>query len=357
MCTRILNNIDLNWVTVGRNFDWEFPLTSSVFRSPIGASRTGLSEKEMESAQLKRDQVLTWTVLYSSISILIGTDTEGYGMSDGLNTKGLVVNVLYDATTSWGETIADEQKALGLLRWGQFVLDSFAKVRDVVRYFESQPVFFVSGAVPGDDESETELHLIISDQYGDSAIIGIKQGKAIIHHSKKYTVATNQPEYKTQLSMMNYWHYQWNLNGTNNPTPVFTAPGGETPVQRFQRACFYRQLTSYDSVGTNRVAQVKGMVSTCAVPLLCSTSNAIGSNQVDLEKEDPIAATLWTSICDSTKQKYYFFDGMQLGSVWFDVTTSVDQCEITLLSNATYSLGFMSNGDSILKDCKDPFSH
>lgn len=359
MCTRILNNIVPEWITVGRNFDWEFPLTSSIFRSPVGIKRIGLSREEMQAAEISNNQVLEWKVKYSSISILIGTDSEGYGTSDGLNSEGLAINVLYDATTSCAKAITKGQQALSLLRWGQFVLDSFDNVRDVVRYFRNQSVFFVNGMVPGDEASETELHLTVSDKDGDSTVIGIKNGTAVIHHSKSYTVATNQPEYSDQLNMMHYWHYQWNLKGTNNPTPVYTVPGGETPVQRFERACFYRQLTGYSANDINRVAQVKGMVGTCAVPLLCSTLNAIEANGFNQEKieQEPIAATIWTSISDSTNLKYYFFDAMHLGSVWFDVCRISSGCEIWLLSDATHGPSFMDNGDRMLKPCEDPFTY
>lgn len=36
MCTRILNNIDLSQVTVGRNLDWKFMLPAYLYRFVAG---------------------------------------------------------------------------------------------------------------------------------------------------------------------------------------------------------------------------------------------------------------------------------------------------------------------------------
>lgn len=359
MCTRIVNNISPDWVTTARNFDWEFPLTSSIFRSPVGMHRVGLSLQEIEKHHVRDDQVLSWTVKYSSISMLIGTENDGYGTTDGVNTEGLTANILYDATTSFDDNIAEGQKALSLIRWGQFVLDVFSSVQEAVTYFESQSVFFISGTVPGDATADTELHLTLSDKHGDSAIIGIKKGKADIHHSRNFTVATNQPDYQTQLQMMDYWLYQWNLKsaGAVNNTPVFTAPGGNTAVQRFQRACFYRLLTGSTSELIDRVAQVKAMIGTCSVPTLCSTFDALSSNKtIQKGDDDDISSTLWTSISDATNLKYYFFDGLHLGSVWFDVSAAAKCCAIWLVSDKEHGPGFMANGDHMLKECDDIYA-
>ncbi|BFM50042.1 linear amide C-N hydrolase [Marinomonas sp. THO17] len=360
MCTRIVNNIDTDWVTTARNFDWEFPLSSSIFRSPTGLERIGLSTAEIEKYNLQSHQVLTWQVKYSSISILIGTEEDGYGTTDGMNTEGLTANILYDATTTLNNHIAEGQKALSLIRWGQFVLDAFASVQEVVTYFKTQTVFFVSGTVPGDPTADTELYLTISDKIGDSAILGIKEGKIEIHHSKQYSVATNQPDYQTQLNMMNYWLFQWNLKsaGAINNTPSYTVPGGNTAVQRFQRACYYRLLTGVAKGFVDRVAQVKTMVGTCSVPTLCSTFGSISSNNtIHTQSEDDIPTTLWSSISDAANLKYYFFDELHVGAVWFDVAIEATECAIWLISDSIKGPGFKNNGDQMLKPCDDIYAY
>ncbi|WP_141650704.1 linear amide C-N hydrolase [Vibrio gazogenes] len=43
---------------------------------------------------------------------------------------------------------------------------------------------------------------------GKSAILEVKNSEVQIYCHENYTVMTNQPDYKTQIKMMDYWLYQ-----------------------------------------------------------------------------------------------------------------------------------------------------
>jgi penicillin V acylase-like amidase (Ntn superfamily) len=49
------------------------------------------------------------------------------------------------------------------------------------------------------------MHLVISDASGDSAVFGYVDGNLVIHHGKQYNVVTNSLTYDKQLAIMEYW--------------------------------------------------------------------------------------------------------------------------------------------------------
>ena len=49
------------------------------------------------------------------------------------------------------------------------------------------------------------MHLVVSDATGDSAVFEYVDGKLVIHHGKQYKVMTNSPTYDKQLAIMEYW--------------------------------------------------------------------------------------------------------------------------------------------------------
>ncbi|MCE2596693.1 linear amide C-N hydrolase [Motilimonas cestriensis] len=143
MCTRILNNINKNHVTVGRNMDWEFPLQATLFMHPAHGKRVGMSAAEAEKEGLDSSQVRRWKVKHATIATMVGDDINGYGFCDGMNDQGLVANALYDTTCTFGDgALAENQKGLSVLRWGQFILDRFASVSEAVNFLQKIKYYY-----------------------------------------------------------------------------------------------------------------------------------------------------------------------------------------------------------------------
>lgn len=294
MCTRILNNIDTNQVTVGRNLDWKFMLPAYLYRFAAGRYCMGISLEMMETLGVNDRQVLRWQAKYASIATLVGDDSSGFGASDGMNSEGLVVNALLDSGASYGDaTLSHNYKALSVLRWPQYVLDCFSSVNEVQDFFSSIDIRLISESVPGAPDSKARLHLAVSDKKGHSLIIEVSDGLMSFYSDDSYTVMTNQPSYPAQLQLMQYWLFQWNKSPESNLSPVYTTPGGCSPTQRFERACFYRYMHG-ESTLLDRLAQVRSMVTTCSIPLHCQLN----------EKQVPY--TLWSNLSDTKTLTYYF---------------------------------------------------
>ncbi len=310
MCTRVLNNIDVSHVTVGRCMDWEFMLPAYVYCQPANRYCQGLGSEQALELGIDKAHILTWQARYASVTTQVGEEGV-FGTDDGINEAGLVVNVLYDAGCDYGAVPSSgDFHALSVLRWGQFILDGFATVGSVLEYFKCHHIHLVSESVPGDESSGAELHVALSDAKGDSAVIELHDGKMVFYENPQYTVVTNQPSYETQLVMSQYWFYQWGLSEAINDNPVYTCPGGDTPVQRFQRACFYRYMHRTQEGRVDRLMQVRSMINTCAVPL---------GFQADNHGGDDSPYTLWLNLADSQQLRYYFLFTDRLGGLEFDV--------------------------------------
>ncbi|EHA1125447.1 linear amide C-N hydrolase [Vibrio navarrensis] len=341
MCTRILNNMDNKQVAVARNMDWEFHLDATLLLTPSGSNAVGMSKAERKKEGLMKKQVLQWQAKYASIATLLGDDEDGFGFCDGMNEKGFVANVLYDTNCSFYQgQLSDEQKGLSVLRWGQFMLDRFATVREAVSYFSfpepGMEICFFGGSVPGDPNAPAQVHAAISDQHGDSAILEIHDGKLTIYHHRDFTVMTNEPDYQTQLNLDTYWRYQWNKTETKNPNPVFTAPGGHTSVQRFERASYYRLLQNQSLSHVDRVAQVAAMISPCKIP---QGFEALHPNNLEEQIEKKIGVTfnsftLWTNISDCRKKRYYLQSNDNIQTVWVEFPKSFEQAQSLCLDAA-----------------------
>lgn len=74
------------------------------------------------------------------------------------------------------------------------------------------------------------LHLAITDETGNTAILEYLDGKLNIHEGKEYRVMTNSPRYEEQLAINRYWE---EIGG------LVMLPGTNRASDRFVRASFY----------------------------------------------------------------------------------------------------------------------
>ena len=91
------------------------------------------------------------------------------GPAEGMNEKGLVVNELALVESDYGKP-AEGAKVISLSTWPQYVLDNFATVAEAVadlrkENFRVQTVHIGTGR-------PANMHLVISDPSGDSAVLG-----------------------------------------------------------------------------------------------------------------------------------------------------------------------------------------
>lgn len=306
MCTRVFNNDPKTIFTTGRNMDWAEQLDTSMYLFPKGSERTGLSK-----ADAQQIEPIGWEAKYESVVSMVG----GIASSDGINSAGLVANVLYQSDCEYVDPDHYAgKKGLSTLRWVQYVLDNFKNVRQVVKAFKNNNELVIVGAnvpQPTGDGAPALLHLSVSDRSGNSVIIEVNDGKFDVMSSPAYKVMTNDPKFRHQLRLNAYWEWQWNT--TENTHPSDTLPGSPFSPDRFATASYY--VNHLEAVKTEReaVAQMFTVIQNASVPM-----GFVPSTTSDLA-EPNISQTLWSTVSSHKSLRYYFRDVMQPNVFWTDL--------------------------------------
>ncbi|WP_125562888.1 linear amide C-N hydrolase [Pseudoalteromonas rubra] len=321
MCTRVFNNGQRDYLATARNMDWMYPLPTSFFAFDKGLSKTGLAESDG-----CMDEALKWCSAYSSIVAMVGDERSGWAASDGLNSMGLVANVLYDSGASYGQaSFRAHKKQLSVLRWVQYVLDNFVFVKEVVKAFSKQDILLVGAAVPNSDGKPAQLHLSVSDVTGNSAIIEVVDGEFICYESSAYQIMTNEPSFDKQLKINDYWAWQWSAENSN---PSHTIPGGAFSTDRFERATFYLHHMDEPTNIDDALAQARTVAANASVPLGYNFTVSDSPN---------ISNTLWSTYASHSEPAYYFSNARTLNVVWFDLANADFEAPVQKLDLITVS--------------------
>ena len=209
-CSRVVYRGPDDAVIVGRTMDWSQSLEVNLWAFPAGLERNGNAG----------DRSLKWTSKYGSVAATCYDKL----VADGMNEKGLVVNVLYLSSSIYPQ-FDGSRPTLSIGAWAQYVLDSFATVNEAVTVLKDEPFQLGVLIMPGGHAGT--VHLAIADATGDSAIFEYIGGKLLVHHGKQYSVMTNDPQYDQQLALNSYWR---EVGGN------VMLPGTERPADRFVRA-------------------------------------------------------------------------------------------------------------------------
>ena len=164
-CTRAVYVANDGTILTGRSMDWGEDMFSNMWVLPRGMKRDGMGGKN----------TVTWESKYGSL-IVSGYDI---GTCDGMNEKGLVVNMLALVESDYGKP-AEGGKVICMSTWAQYLLDNHATVAETVadlrkEEFRVQTIVLPTGR-------PANMHLAISDSTGDSAIFEYVNGKLVIHN-------------------------------------------------------------------------------------------------------------------------------------------------------------------------------
>lgn len=212
-CTRATYIGPENLVITGRTMDWKEDIMSNIYVFPRGIQRAGYNKGE----------TVKWTSKYGSV-IATGYDI---GTCDGMNEKGLVAGLLFLPESVYDRP-GDTRPVMGISIWTQYVLDNFATVREAVDELKKETFRIDAPRMP--NGSASTLHLAITDETGNTAILEYLDGKLSIHEGKEYRVMTNSPRYEYQLAVNDYWKEVGGLQ---------MLPGTNRSSDRFVRASFY----------------------------------------------------------------------------------------------------------------------
>lgn len=290
-CTRALYVGTDNTVITGRSMDWMEDMHSNLWVFPRGIQRDGLAGPD--SAK--------WTSKFGSVV----TSAYQIASADGMNEKGLVMNMLYLAESDYGKP-QPGHPAISISLWGQYALDNFATVAEAVEYMQAHPFYILAPKIPNGEQST--IHLSLSDASGDSAIFEYIDGNLVVHHGNQFKVLTNSPIYSKQLALNQYWE---SIGGN-----VFL-PGTSRAADRFARTSYYLgalptaadknyiQGVPNQSYNYQAVASVTSLMRSVSVPLGITTPN-----------EPNIASTIWRTISDQKNRIYYFDSATRPNAFW-----------------------------------------
>ena len=303
-CTRVLYHSDSTGVTVtGRTLDWVQDIPTNLSLMPRGEKRAGYDTPD----------AISWTARYGSV-VAVGYDM---GVSEGMNEKGLVCNLLYLPGTSYTYK-GDTRKKMSTSIWAQYVLDNFATVDEAISEL-SKDVFYIDAPAMPDGKSTT-LHMAISDPSGASAIIEYVNGVLHIYSGAQYKVLTNAPTYPQQLAITDYWNGVGGLN---------MLPGTNRSADRFARSSFYVNALPDNLDLRHAIAGTLSVIRNASVPL------GIGTHD-----HPEISSTRWRSLGDQTGMRYYFELTINPSVMWVDlgkVDFSKGTHKLILANNEMYA--------------------
>lgn len=285
-CTRVVYKGPNDMVVTARSMDFSIDIPANLWLFPRGMERNGSTGKN----------TITWTSRYGSVS----TSSWDIAVSDGMNEKGLVANMLWLVSSQYPpfEKEGGGKKGLSVSLWAQYALDNFATVAEAVSHFEKEEFVVVTDYIPGTDKYTT-VHLSLSDARGDNAILEYIGGRLVIHHDPSYTVMTNDPVFEGQLAINEYWK--------GIPGNIFL-PGTNRAADRFVRASYYINAIPQTDNTRIAVASAFSVIRQCSVPYGIST-----------EGFPNLSTTRWRTVADQKNLVYYFEDALSPNTVWVDL--------------------------------------
>lgn len=328
-CTRALYVAKDGTTIVGRSMDWGEDMASNMWVLPRGMSRDGRGG----------ENTVSWESKYGSLIVT----AYDIGTAEGMNEKGLVVNLLALAESNYGKP-PEGAKVMALSVWPQYVLDNFATVAEAVAELRKES-FRVQTVLLGNGRP-ANMHLVISDATGDSAVFEYLDGKLVIHHGKQYKVMTNSPTYDKQLAIMEYWKEAGGLEKS--------LPGTSRAADRFVRTTYLldalpaAESPSYIS-GTPRQS-FKFQAPMSVLSLMRSVGTPLGFS---LEDRPWVSSTIWRTVSDSTNRVVIFDSAMAPATFWvsldeLDFKPGAPVKKLTLAGGMTYN----GNAVSRFEDAK-----
>ena len=314
MCTRVVYSGKNGMVATGRSMDWKTEMHSNLWVFPKGMERNG----ETGANSLK------WTSKYGSVV----TSAFEIASTDGMNEKGLVASLLF-LPESVFDRQGDTRPVMGISIWTQYVLDNFATVHEAVEELKKESFRIDAPHMP--NGSASTLHLAITDETGNTAVLEYLDGNLSIHEGKEFQVMTNSPRYDYQLAINNYWKEVGGLQ---------MLPGTNRSSDRFVRASFYIHAIPQTPDAKIAVPSVLSVMRNVSVPFGITTPD-----------KPHISSTRWRSVSDQKNKIYYFESVMTPNLFWLDLK-KIDFSPKAGIKKLPLTNGKIYAGDAV-KDLKD----
>lgn len=310
-CTVFRLKADDGTIMVGRSMEFAVDLKYDAIVVP--------RNKAYSSPTPDGPEGLTWKTRYGYVGIAsFGLD---YGLSDGMNEKGLAIGVLwYETDMKWQEVTAGDRKTtLAQAMVGDWILGNFASVEEVKREIRKVKVFQYTD--PQTKISPT-THFIVYDANGGCIVIEYEDGLCNIYDNP-LGLMTNGPRFPWQLTNLRQYvgmtsekpePYQMSgltFPATGHGSGMFGLPGDLTPPSRFVRLAVLTRFADKQPDAEHSLNLAQHIINTFDIPLGLVT-DTFPDNKTVLKE-----STQWASFRNLTHRMVYFrtYDNQNLRKI------------------------------------------
>jgi choloylglycine hydrolase len=298
-------------IIVGRSMEFAVDLKYDVIVVP--------RNKALVSPASDGKEGLSWKTRYGYVGI--GSFGMEYGISDGMNEKGLAIGTLwFESDMKWQDVAPGEMKralAQGIV--GDWILGNFASVDDVKREIRKVKVFNYTDPMT---KMSLTIHFVIYDATGGCIVIEYEDGKCNIYDNP-LGIMTNAPRFPWQLTNLRQYvgmtsekpePYQMNgltFSVTGHGAGMFGLPGDLTPPSRFVRLAVLTRFSDIPPDAERALNLAQHIINTFDIPFGLVTDTMPDKKAVLKE------STQWVTFRNLTKHIIYFktYDNQNLRKI------------------------------------------
>ena len=290
----------------GRTMEFAAALPSDVIVIPAGWSYTGTTPDGTPGMQ--------WESRYS----VVGVNAVGLPhILDGVNEEGLSAALFYFSHFVGYQTPESYDDAVAPWEFGTWILGSFATVEEVRNGLDQVEVCAVLlkefGEVVGQPEGIVPPgHFLLMDPTGDCITIEHIDGEVIVTDNP-LGILTNCPSFDWHMSNLSNYVNLSPVNAgpvqlmgmTVSPVSMGSGllglPGDFTSPSRFVRSAIFSSSSPEAETPRDGVLQTFRLLNQFDIPE--GASQVIGTGP---DGEDVYDITLWSSVTDLSRSRYYF---------------------------------------------------
>lgn len=293
-CTGITLRAKDGAVVFGRTLEWgSFDLKSRLVIVP----RDYEYKSHLENGQIGK----SWKTVYGTVGLDV---VEKDYLADGMNEKGLCVNVFYHPGFAEYAKFdpAKANNTLGSLDLCQYLLTTCATADEARKAVSTVNIIGVLEPAIG---IPAPIHLIVTEPSGKAFVIEFTKGQTVIHEAA-LGVITNAPTYDWHVTnMRNYINLspvalpdkkidELDFKPLGGGTGMIGLPGDYTPPSRFVRAVAFAKTARPTETGGETFYEIFRILDSFNVPLGAAEGEESKTNLKGIR-----SSTCWTTAYDT----------------------------------------------------------
>ncbi|MCX6282666.1 MAG: linear amide C-N hydrolase [Bacteroidetes bacterium] len=288
-------------ITIARSMEFGTNLNYDLLVVP--RNKTFFSPSPVSKAGLK------WNTRLGYIGVAsLGMD---FGLSDGMNEKGLCISELwYESDMQYqAVALADSSKALAQIIYSDWVLGNFSTVDEVRAATKGVKVFMYTDPVKM--KMPVTVHFIVYDADGGCIVVEYDKGVCNIYDDP-LGIMTNSPSLPWQYTNLR----QYVGLANTNPIPIkegsfsfsptchgdgmLGIPGDLSPPSRFVRLAMFEKFVVRQADAASNLNLCEHVINSFTIPFGVIVDKDAKGNVVSSE------STQWVTFRDISNRVFYF---------------------------------------------------